>query len=110
VPTKKANASAVSNLLTDASFERSARGTAGFHARAEGPRVIVSWRPAASLLYPPPGQRQRDKATAVEMAAKYAEVLGNAGRTTRVDEGTVYVLPAEEDQQDATTAAGEGNG
>lgn len=94
---KQPTPQAVSRLLSSASFGRAftgRMGVPGFRARAEGPRVIVSWHPATPLPVSPE-QRQRDLVTALEMAGKYAQALERAGYATRVDAGTVYVLAAE---------------
>jgi hypothetical protein len=98
----------VSRVLRAAGFDRSEvlsratlnhRCTAGFHVRASDIEVYVSWRPKTPLLTPSAAQRDRDKATALEMAGKYAEAVTAAGWAAEIIDlaGPVVRVTARED-------------
>jgi hypothetical protein len=83
--TKNPSAQAISRLLKAAGFDRSEvvrqTCTAGFHARPADAGVYVGWRQEQLSRYsrPSAAQAERDKATALEMAGKYAEAITAAG-------------------------------
>jgi hypothetical protein len=79
---------AISALLRKAGFARSEklprtarydRYSAGFHVRGDSAAAYAGWRPETPLLSPSTTEADRNKATALEMAGKYADALTSAG-------------------------------
>lgn len=86
--TKRPTPQAISALLRKAGFERSEtlsraswhhRHTAGFYVRGDEAAAYVGHRAATPPLTPSAAQAERNKATALEMTAKYVEALTAAG-------------------------------
>ncbi len=78
----------ISRLLGAAGFDRSEilsqaqwhhRYTAGFYVQGAGAEAHVRWRAKTALVRPSDAQLDRNRATALEMAGKYAEAIRAAG-------------------------------
>ena len=79
--TKNPTRPGISRLLEAAGFtRREPRRSPGFNIRLDASAAYVGWLPAVRPLSRPlPEEVERDKATALEMAGKYAEALKAAG-------------------------------
>jgi hypothetical protein len=78
----------ISAALRKAGFGRGAvlsratmhhRYATGFYVRSSGANVYVSWRPETPLVTPSAAWTERNRATALEMVAKYAAALKDVG-------------------------------